>query len=242
MKQEINWNTYQAAWKNEASFKDEKLKKEDIQLYMNSSSRSLVSQFRKSIMLDIGLKTLLLMAAIIPFFTFDLQTKLFFILVTLSVLMLAGIIHQFMVLHKIPDGMLTDANIQEWLNRLCTFYNKHFVKSLLNSACSSPLFFIVGSMHYLQFKYGGLRPLHLDDFIVLGLGIILSFSLSAITQIKNGNRSIHEIESSLEAIKNDEFKAIDLLFIRNKRRKNILIVSLAFISGLLLFIWLVSRY
>ena len=107
---------------------------------------------------------------------------------------------------------------------------------MLIGAVSSSFFFIVGSMYYLLFKYGEIRRFAIDDIIVLGLGIALSFGLAAWAQLKQNGAHIAELESLLSDIDDDCLNPNRLLRYHKNRRRNVVAISLLLLTGLALFL------
>lgn len=238
---EIEWDNYQKAWKNDQHFQDNKLSADDIQNFMHSNSKSLGAMFRKSVVMDVVLKGILWIATLVLLLLFVSQLRIVLVIVMLLFILSLGIIYQINVFRHIPETNNKLQSTRMHLQQLITFYTRKITKSILIGAISSSLVFIVGSMYYFYFKYGAIRKFDLDDFIVLGLGIVISFALSAWVQLKQNGSHISELESCLSTINEGTFDGDKLNRYKKNRRRNVIIISLILLLGLLLFTWLIAQ-
>ena len=236
---EIDWNIIQNAWKNEQGFQEKKLKEDDIQRFMQSSSKSLGAAFGRSIIMDIVLKGILWMAVLILLILLFTQTTWLVINFLLILLITTGIIYQLSIFKKIPRQGISQQTTKTLLKNQISFYSNRMIKSILVSAVSSSLLFIIGSMHYLYFKYGVIRNFEFDDFIVLGIGIVLSFGLSAWAQLIQNGAHMNELQSILAAIDENSIDENNLIRYKNNRRRNIVMVSIILLTGLILLMWFI---
>ena len=107
------------------------------------------------------------------------------------------------------------------------------------SALSSTLFFLSGSLFYLHFKYEQIPAFELDDFIVLTIGIILSYGVSAFAQIKQNDYQIKQLESCLIEIEENTINASSIKKYITNRIKNIVTIGIALITGVIIFLYLI---
>ena len=234
----LDLNKYQLAWKKEKSFQAEKLSEIEIQNFMKSASK-IVGQYKRSIIFDIVFKSFLLISFIVLLFLLKNQsittlTNSFFIFIAIF-----GIIWQTKVYKRVDKINVVNKHIKRSLRASIDFYNGQYVKSIFVSALSSTLFFLSGSLFYLYFKYGQIPSFELDDFIVLTIGIILSYGVSAFAQIKQNEHQIKALESCLVEIEENTLNASSIKKYQANRIKNIVTIGIALITGVIIFLYLI---
>ena len=234
----LDLNKYQLAWKNEKSFRAEKLSEIEIHNFMKSASK-IVGQYKRSLIFDIVFKGLLLISFIVLIFLLENQsiatlTNSFFIFIATF-----GIIWQTKVYKRVDKISVVNAHLKRLLRAYIDFYNGQYVKSIFVSALSSTLFFLSGSLFYLYFKYGQIPFFELDDFIVLTVGIILSYGVSAFAQIKQNKYQIMQLESCLIEIEENTMDASNIKKYKANRIKNLLTIGIALIIGVIIFLYLI---
>ncbi len=202
----LDLNKYRLAWKNEKSFQAEKLSEIEIHNFMKSASK-IVGQYKRSLIFDIVFKSFLLISFFVLIVLLEnhsiaIFTNVFFILITAF-----GIIWQTRVYGRIDKISVAEENLKDSLRAYIDFYNGHYIKSIFVSALSSTLFFLSGSLFYLHFKYEQIPTFELDDFIVLTIGIISSYGVSAFAQIKQNDYQIKQLESCLVEIEENTISA-----------------------------------
>lgn len=233
----VDLDKYQSAWKNEKSFHAENLSETDIRIFMKSASK-MMRQFKWTLLFDIVLKSVLFLSFVILLFLFNNQpiallNVSFFIFITAF-----GIVWQTKVYKRLLKISISNKQLKKILRSYINFYNGEYVKSLFVSALSSTLFFLSGSLFYLYFKYKQIPTFEFDDFIVLSIGIVLSYGVSAFAQIKQTNFQIKQLESCLIEIEENKLTASSIKTYRTKRLKNIVVVGIALILGVILFLYL----
>ena len=97
-------------------------------------------------------------------------------------------------------------------------------------------------MFYLHFKYEQIPTFELDDFIVLSIGIILSFGVSAFAQIKQNDYQITQLESCLVEIDENTIDASSIKKYKTNRIKNIVTIGIALIIGVIIFLYLIFGF
>jgi len=234
----LDLNKYQLAWKNEKSFQAEKLSEIEIQNFMKSASK-IVGQYRRSLLFDIGLKGILLISFLILVFLLKNQsiailTNSFFVFIATI-----GIIWQTNVYKRVNKISVTKEHLKDLLKAYIDFYTEQYIKSIFVSALSSTLFFLCGSLFYLHFKYEQIPTFELDDFIVLTIGIILSYGVSAFAQIKQNDYQIKQLESCLVEIEENTISASSFKKYKTNRIKNIVKIGIALITGVIIFLYLI---
>lgn len=234
----LDLNKYQLAWKDEKSFQAEKLSEIEIQNFMKSASK-IVAQYKRSLIFDIVFKSILLISFIVLIVLLKNQsiatlTNLFFIFIAAF-----GIIWQTNVYKRVDKISITKEHLKDLLRAYIDFYNGLYVKSIFVNALSSTLFFLSGSLFYLYFKYEQIPTFELDDFIVLIIGIILSYGVSAFAQIKQNEYQIKQLESCLVEIEENTINASSIKKYKTTRIINIITIGIALILGVILFLFLI---
>ena len=96
-------------------------------------------------------------------------------------------------------------------------------------------------MYYFHFKYGILPALEIDDIIVLFLFIIIGFGLSFYAQFMQTKFHVNQLKACVKEIETDTLTENTVLtYIKNKLR-NLLLISILFVVGLLFFIYLIYQ-
>ncbi|HKJ79739.1 MAG TPA: hypothetical protein VKA10_09390 [Prolixibacteraceae bacterium] len=236
----LDLNKYKLAWKNEKSFQAEKLSEIEIHNFMKSASK-IVGQYKRSLLFDMVFKGILLVSFLVLILllknnSIAFLTNSFFIFIATL-----GLIWQIKVYKRVDKMSVAKENLKDLLRAYIDFYNGQYIKSIFVSALSSTLFFLGGSLLYLYFKYDKIPIFELDDFVVLTIGIILSYGLSAFTQIKQNNYQIRQLESCLVEIEERTINELSLKKYRTNRIKNSVTIGIALIIGVILLMFLVFR-
>ncbi len=134
-------------------------------------------------------------------------------------LILLAIRYQWLMIARIPKASTSDPVIRISLENKIKFYRRHFIKSLYVGALSNSLLILSGMLYYLYFKYGEIRPFAWDDYLVLGVTLIIGFALGAYVQITQHNFQVKQLESCLQDIDEDAMTTLTLRDQRNKKRR-----------------------
>lgn len=234
----LDLNKYQLAWKNEKSFQAEKLSEIEIHNFMKSASK-ISGQYRRSLLFDIVFKTILLFSFLLLIFLLKNQSIAILAITFFIFIAAFGIIWQSKVYKRVNKISVTKEHLNDLLRAYIDFYTKQYIKSIFVSALSSTLFFLSGSMFYLHFKYEQIPTFELDDFIVLTIGIILSYGVSAFAQIKQNDYQINQLESCLVEIEENTINASSIKKYKTNRIKNIITIGIALITGVIIFLYLI---
>ena len=237
----IDLDTMKAAWKKERSFEDLRLSEADIQSFLSRKSKDISGLFRKGLIFDIVLKSIIgvsLMGILILF-----RTNLHIILMASTILLgiIWAILYQWRMIGRIPETGASDPVIRTSLENKINFYHQRYIKSLYVAALSNSLFILSGMLYYFYFKYGEVRPFTWDDYLVSGAAIIIGFVIGAVTQIKQHNFQVKQLESCLREIDEDTITSLTIREQQKKKRRLILIILLALICGLLLLAYFIFR-
>lgn len=236
----IDLDSIKAAWKQENSFEIKRLSEADIQLFIGKKSKDISQLFRKGLIFDIVLKSLIGLSLTGILFLFR-EKKSIILVSSVLLLLLWAIRYQWIMLSRVPKDSNADPVIRASLERKIKFYRQYFIKSLYAGALSNSLLVLSGILYYFYFKYGEIRPFTWDDYLVFGTTMIIAFALGAYAQIKQHNFQVNQLEECLREIDEEAMTTLTLRQQRNKKRIRILIYGLAIICGLLLLAFLILR-
>lgn len=234
----LDLNKYQLAWKKEKTFQAEKLSEIEIHNFMKSASK-IAGQYRRSLLFDIAFKSILLISLLLLIFLLKNQSIAILAITFIIFITAFGIIWQSKVYNRIGKISVTKEHLKDLLKTYIDFYTRQYIKSIFVSALSSTLFFLSGSLFYLRFKYEQIPTFELDDFIVLFIGIILSYGVSAFAQIKQNDYQIKQLESCLIEIEENTINASSIKKYKTNRIKNIITIGIALIIGVIIFLYLI---
>jgi hypothetical protein len=236
----IDLDAIKAAWKNEKGFDKQRLSEAEIDSFLKTKSKDISRLFRKGLIFDIVLKTIVGISLIGTFFL--LRANYTIILVSsMLLLILWAIRFQWIMIAKIPEASTSNPVIKNSLEKKIRFYHQHFIKSLYVGALSNSLLIVSGMLYYFYFKYGEIRTFTWDDYLVFAVVIILGYVLGAYVQIKQHSFQVKQLESCLQEIDEETMSTLTLRDQRNKKRRMILIILLALVCGLLLLTYFIFR-
>lgn len=236
--EDLDLYKYQLAWKKEKSFQVEKISEIEIQNFMKSTSR-IMGQYKRSLLFDIGFKGILLISFLVLFFLLKNQPIAILAITLFIFIAVLGIIWQSKVYKRADKISVKKEHLKDLLKAYFDFYTGQYIKSIFVNALSSTLFFVSGSMFYLLFKYEQIPIFELDDFIVLAIGIIFSYGVSAFAQIKQNDYQINQLESCLVEIEENTINASSIKKYKTNRIKNIIAIGIALITGVIIFLYLI---
>ena len=239
--EKIDIDKYKSAWKSEQSFNKKLLSEEDIQGFMKKKSKEIGKLFRKGLLFDIVFKSIIGLSFVMLAILFSGSIGVFILNLMLIFGIVLSIFFQYNMLKKIPRADYAKNNLRILLEKKINFYRDKYLRSLYIGALSSPLFFISGMLYYFYFKYGKIRPFETDDYIVLGMAVIIAFVLGAFFQVKQHNFHIRQLEQCLSQIDEHTFNNLTLKEQRIKSRNRILMFMLAIICGLLVLAFFLAR-
>jgi hypothetical protein len=236
----IDLDKYKASWKSEQSFENKPLSEADIQGFLKKRSGEISKLFRKGLIFDMVLKSVIGASFLVQILLFVETLKVIGMISFMLAGILAGILFQRSMLRKIPAFDYAKQSLREVLEGKIGFYKNDFVRSLYVGALSNPFLIISGMLYYFHFKYEGIRPLEWEDYIVFGLIIIISFVLGAFTQIKQHHFHIRQLEVCLKEIDEDTLTQLTLKKQRQRRRQLFFIYLLAIVCGLLVLAYILA--
>ncbi|NVJ87177.1 MAG: hypothetical protein HWE15_12775 [Algoriphagus sp.] len=236
----IDLEKYKEAWKKEAPFQKQKLSEKDITTFVRSSSKNIRAQFKSALILDLVLKALLILAGLY-LFLIQLKSAKSGITISLIGILVVGIFMQLQNLKKLVRLDFTSLGVVDSLKLTVEFYQKEYIKSIPIGATTGTMVFLIGSLFYLQSKYGEIPPFEWDDYLVFAIGIGLSFFISFFSQTYFNQFKIRQLQEAL----NDAGEiAVDELYIQNYRsgtRSYLMIFGMVLLLGLAIFLYLLLK-
>ncbi|TFV95558.1 hypothetical protein E4S40_04895 [Algoriphagus kandeliae] len=235
----IDLEKYREAWKKDSYLQEKKLSEQEITQFVRSSSKNIKTQFRSALILDIILKSLLVLAVFFLLLT-QIKSGIPMTLLLFQVILIGGMFIQFRALKKL-SMVESGFQIVESLKTVIEFYHREYLKTMYVSASTSTMVFLVGSYFYLINKYGEVPAFDWDDYLVFGVGVLLSFGISFFSQKKFNQFKINQLEECL----NDAGElAVNESYIRNyqtDRKMYLLIFGIVLILGLAFFLYLIFK-
>ena len=238
---EIDLEHYRTSWRAESTFGGPELDPEQIEAVLRRESKSTSRQFRTALWLDIGLKGLAaaaLLGLLVLYRGYGgvslLHAAVF--AVTLFLLFL-----QWKTLRNVPPEGLAAASLRDCMQAFIHFYREEFLRALYVGAVSGSLVFYVGVFYYSWFRYGGLRPLEVDDYVVFVTGLLLAFGINAAAQRWQAGFQVRELEACLAEIDADTLTGKSARQRHFRRRKIVLMWLVSAVLGLLLLGYFLSR-
>jgi hypothetical protein len=231
----IDLEKYKASWKEEKVFREKRLSEIDIRQFMRAASKDVIAHFRKGLLMDLVIKGALFVSLLILIFLLRDQTGWVLASFFLAFLLISGMGGQWLVLQKRPKTRPGEISLLELLRSYLDFYHKHYVPSIFLGASSGSFLFLIGSLFYLNGKYGEIPGFQADDFVVFTMGTVLSFVLGAVVQLKFNNFYISQLEGVLKEIEEDTITPQSLESYRAKSVRRIILISILLIVGLLVF-------
>lgn len=239
--EETDLQQYRTSWKSEKSFDQRILSAADIQGFLKKKSKKISRLFRKGLVFDMVLKSVIAASFIVLLVLFFGSVKVVAICSSLLVVSIAAILFQLAMLRKIPQADYAADNLRKVLDSKISFYRKKYLHSLYVGALSNSLLIISGILFYFYFKYGEVRPFEMDDCIVFGAVIIIGFLLGAYMQVRQHHFHIRQLEVCLDEIDENTISDLTLKRQRNRRRQLLLVYLLAIIFGLLVLAFLLTQ-
>lgn len=118
------------------------------------------------------------------------------------------------------------------------YYHRNFHRSILVSALSSAIVYLSGSFYYYRWKYQGLPDFALDDVVVLAVGALLAFGVSAFAQITQGDHQIGQLQNALTELMDGVDTQDVITRFKQSKARSTLIISLLLSAGVgLLFLF-----
>lgn len=232
-----------AAWRETPAFEGAPLEEDAIDTLLGRQSRDVTRQFRVALLADIALKVVIA-AALAALLWLHRHHAGLTALNTLSLLgTLLCIGFERAALKAIPGYGLAGGSVRAGLETMFAYYRERFGRVLYLVGLSGPLVFYTGVVHYLWYRYGGLRPFDGADLAVFVTGLALAYLLSAGAQQVHFRRYLEEVEACLREIEENGAGpgADPTAGLRARRLRHSLAWSLVLLIGVLLLAWLALR-
>jgi hypothetical protein len=232
---------YRSAWRQEQSFGIRPLGRDEINAVLKKESKSMVQQFRTGLVLDMAIKGVLALALAGVLFLVPASATLSSLNAAVLALTLFLMFLQSITLREVPRPGLIGNNLRNYLAEITWFYRKRFVRALYVAAVSGSLVFYVGVLYYVWLKYGGLRPLDVEDYVVFGIGLVLAFAINAAAQLWQSGFHMRELEACLYEIDVEALAEHQVRRRRIKRQKINMMWLMWLVLGLLVLVWFLAR-
>jgi len=234
-----NLNKYKKAWNtgSQVLTQQDQLSEEDILDFITTQSRDITAELRKSVLFDIFLKSLLALSFFILAILFKSSANLIILNIILIVFITSLIFLQSRYYHKASFGENAAISIKDYLHNRITFFDKEYIKAVYMIALSSPMVFFSGVLFYFYFSYGIIRPLDMEDYSVFAIGLLLSFLISSVAQIKQYRFQLEQLQRCLENLDEQKISRITLNKQHNKR-----LLYILFWAGFIVITLLVLLY
>jgi hypothetical protein len=231
------------AWRETPAFDGARLEASDIDALLGRQSRDVRRQYRVALLMDIALKSVIAVALAVVLWLHRQHAGLTALntVVLLATLLCIG--SERATLNAIPGSAVAGASIQAGLRAMLDYYQERFRRALYLIGLSGPLVFYTGVMHYLWYRYGGLRPFDGADLAVFGGGLVIAYLLSAGAHHAQFRRYVADVQDCLREIEeNGAEPATDpTATLRARRLRHSLFWSLVLLAGVLLLGWLILR-
>ena len=231
------------AWRKTTAFDGAPLDAAAIDTLLERQSRDVTRQFRVALLMDIALKIVIAMALAVVLWLHRHHAGLTALntVVLLGTLLCIGF--ERATLNAIPGAALAGGSVRAGLETMLAYYRNRFTRALYLVGLSGPLVFYTGVVHYLWYRYGGLRPFDGADLAVFGTGLAVAYLLNAGAQQAQFRRYLNDVQDCLREIEeNGAGPATDpTATLRARRLRHSLAWSLALVAGLLLLGWLLTR-
>lgn len=232
-----------AAWRESTSFDGVPFDATTLDTLLRRQSRDVRRQFRVALLMDIALKAVLAVALAVVLWLHREHAGL----TVLNTVVLLGTVvclgFERAALNAIPGAALAGGSVRSGLSTMLDYYRGRFKRALYLIGLSGPLVFYTGVVHYLWYRYGGLRPFDGVDLAVFGIGLALAYLLSAGAQQAHFRAYVDDVEACLREIEeNGGEPAVDPAeTLRARRLRHSLAWSVVLIVGVLLLAWLTLR-
>jgi hypothetical protein len=230
-------------WRSTNEFSTGPFDEAAVKQILARQSRDVNRQFRVALLMDITLKTVVAVALAVVLWLHRGHAGLTALNMSVLVGTLLCIGLERSALNAIPGPALGGSSVRSGLEAMLTFYRRRFSRALYLIGLSGPLVFYTGVVHYLWYRYGGLRPFDGADLAVFGAGLGLAYLLSAGAQQAQFRQYINGVENCLKEIEENggEPNADPAADLRARRLRHSIFWSLVMLAGVLLLGWLTTR-
>jgi hypothetical protein len=197
---EFNFEKYRSAWKDEGSFGNRSLCRDEIDAVLNRESKDTSRQYRVGLVTDMVIKGVGAAALLGLLWLFRDNPAVSWLNTIVLAFTLFLVFVQWKTYLDIPPATLAGTDLRHCLQAFIRFYREQFVRSLYVAAVSGSLVFYIGILYYSWFRYGGIRPLDSEDYAVFITGLLLAFGINAVAQRWQFGFHVRELEACLREI------------------------------------------
>ena len=227
---------YRLAWKNEEAFERQTFAEPQVRHFMHAQSQGMEQGYRRALLFDMALKALLFISLVPLIFWFDSSLVNGWCLILFAILAY-GMYSQYRSYELITNEPGIEGTALDWLESQMRYYHRYFHRSILVSALSSAIVYLSGSFYYYRWKYQGLPDFALDDVVVLAVGALLAFGVSAFAQITQGDHQIGQLQNALTELMDGVDTQNVITRFKQSKARSTLIISLLLSAGVgLLFL------
>ncbi|MEE4218304.1 MAG: hypothetical protein V2I48_11895 [Xanthomonadales bacterium] len=236
-----NLERYRAAWRANEHFGNRALSADEIHQVLTRESNTITRQFRNGLLFDMVLKGVaaVALAGLLFLFRGNATVSLVNTVVLGFTLFLLSV--QWKTLQDVPRPSLAAESLRAGLDTMIRFYRERFLRALYIAAVSASLVFYVGVLYYSWFKYGGIRALDIDDFVVFVSGLLLAFIINAAAQRWQAAFHVKELEFCLQEIDAESLSHQQLRKQRFRRTRLSLMWTVWAILGALVLAYFIAR-
>ena len=238
---DIDLERYKAAWKSENHFGRQALSADEMNRILERESKTITRQFRTSLLMDIVLKGIAAVTLVGLLFLFRGNSTVGLMNAVVLSFTLFLLFVQWKTLQDVPRPTLATESLHFCLREMIRFYRERFLRALYVAAVSGSLVFYIGVLYYSWFKYSGIRPLDVDDYVVFIGGLLLAFAINAIAQRWQAAFHMKELEYCLQEIDAESLSRQQLREQRFRRIKASLMWAVWAMLGMLVLAYLIAR-
>jgi len=205
------------------------LTKTQIQDYILERSKDLNAYYQGTIITDIFLKFLLLIAVIVYGVIENFGTSLFWIDTITGVLIIVSLVFQFKSLSGNKESA-KEKDVKVDCVEEAEFFQKNFFKVSVLTSLSAPFLIIVGSAWYIFIKYDESRVLGSNDYLVFAVFSLVGFLFSLMMHLWQYRYRLKQLKDCL-TYADDQGNGIDAQLIQKqqKSRQRFMIIMIGFV-------------
>jgi hypothetical protein len=212
-----------------------------IERFINKRSNSTAQKVKNMILMDIVVKTVVLLVMGIDIFLY-LGTNNIIAVCIIGIVLLAGLIlFQFKMLNRFSEIADYGQSTKQKLASMLTYLRSGFFSTLLAISIGYPFMFIAGMLMYFFAAYGYVRPLDGQDIIVFSTFIIVGLVFNFYINRKQVDYQIKHLETCLSDL-NDSSLALVSTNLERQRKQDITNKTLLMIVLIFGFVLLIAVF
>lgn len=232
-------NDYINLWKtaHEKLSRKDILSKEEINILQKKKSRDVNQALKKDFWFDIVFKAII---AGVYFYTISLYTGNVAVVLFSSAMiavMAGSALYLYNQTKKLKATRQVDAELYRVLKHKLTYFKTGYRKAVQLLSLSSPLTVMAAILIYFHSKYNGFRPMEMEDWLVFGTIVLISYMLSFTVLSIRHRQYIRELEAYMGEIDESTLESIRSNEKRSKRFQMILIllILLGVVAGMAVY-------